>query len=121
MRKPSTKPTTTKMPKPSEPVEVSTQGRSSTCGWPWNGEFSLRSFNDSRLSQKPYCAPTAYSAGAAWPLDSTKRSRRGSAMRDGATFNSTPYRQANKSTDDITPPGWPEPARKMLAMEYKHT
>ena len=35
-------PMATEMPWPSEPVEVSTQGRSSTWGWPWKGLSSLR-------------------------------------------------------------------------------
>ena len=46
-------PMATEKPWPSEPVLVSTQGRSSTCGWPWKGLFSLRSVSASFASQKP--------------------------------------------------------------------
>ena len=35
-------PSATEKPWPSEPVLVSTQGKSSTCGWPWKGLSSLR-------------------------------------------------------------------------------
>ena len=62
----------------------------STWGWPWKGCSACAGAARLCGRRSRNRRPTAYSAGAAWPLDRTKRSRSGSSTAAGQTFISAP-------------------------------
>ena len=102
-------PIAAQMPCPSEPVATSTKG-SRGVGCPSRSQSSLRSERSSSRVRKPASAQAAYSSGAAWPFDSTKRSLSSCCGLRGSNRISAKNRVATMSAAEQQLDGWPLPA-----------
>ena len=103
-------PLATDNPCPKEPVDISTPGVCFISGWPCNMAPHWRRLNNSSSGKYPFSAKTAYNAGAAWPLDNTKRSRSARCGSDGVTSIVSKYNTVKISVTEREPPGCPDPA-----------
>ena len=85
-------PQAAEIPCPSEPEDISTPGICFISGCPCRKESILRRFASSDTGKYPRRASAAYSAGAACPLERTKRSRSAHAGFAGSMRISEKYR-----------------------------
>src|SRR5574341_760312 len=105
----SAMPTPAGSPCPNEPVATSTNGRRGV-GWPSRSDPNVRNLRSSALSNSPASAHAAYKSGAAWPLDSTKRSLPGRRGSVGSYRMTEKNNVATISAAEQQLDGWPLPA-----------